>query len=49
MTTFHSWDEVKGEGFDAEDLDVIAAGASRGGSWCPEELMERREWEFWWD
>ncbi|WP_405998394.1 helix-turn-helix domain-containing protein [Streptomyces sp. NBC_00829] len=29
MTTFHSWDDVKREVFDAEDLDVIAAGAQR--------------------
>ncbi|MFI1357105.1 hypothetical protein ACH4TV_26505 [Streptomyces sp. NPDC020898] len=27
MTTFHSWDEVRGEVFDTEDLEVIAAGA----------------------
>ncbi|WP_369036797.1 hypothetical protein [Streptomyces adonidis] len=31
MTTFHSWDEVKEEVFDAEDLDKIAAGAPREG------------------
>jgi DNA-binding XRE family transcriptional regulator len=29
MTTFHSWDDVKREVFDAEDLDEIAAGAQR--------------------
>lgn len=29
MTTFHSWDDVKREIFDAEDLDAIAAGAQR--------------------
>jgi DNA-binding XRE family transcriptional regulator len=29
MTTFHSWDDVKGEIFDAEDLDEITAGAKR--------------------
>ncbi|MDX2543997.1 helix-turn-helix domain-containing protein [Streptomyces sp. WI04-05B] len=29
MTSFHSWDEVKEEVFDAEDLDEIAAGARR--------------------
>ncbi|MFD5031030.1 helix-turn-helix domain-containing protein [Streptomyces sp. NPDC058220] len=29
MTTFHAWDDVKREVFDAEDLDVITAGAQR--------------------
>lgn len=29
MTSFHLWDEVKAEVFDAEDLDEIAAGARR--------------------
>jgi hypothetical protein len=29
MTTFHSWEDVKREVFDAEDLNVIAAGAQR--------------------
>ncbi|GGR27411.1 hypothetical protein [Streptomyces netropsis] len=29
MTSFHSWDDVKREVFDAEDLDEIAAGARR--------------------
>lgn len=29
MTSFHSWDEVREEVFDTEDLDVIAAGARR--------------------
>jgi DNA-binding XRE family transcriptional regulator len=29
MTTFHSWDEVKNEVFDAEDLEEIERGASR--------------------
>lgn len=29
MTSFHSWDEVKEEVFDAEDLDEITAGARR--------------------
>ncbi|WP_329590716.1 XRE family transcriptional regulator [Streptomyces sp. NBC_01005] len=27
MTTFHSWDEVKNEVFDAEDLEEIERGA----------------------
>ncbi|MGW0819849.1 helix-turn-helix domain-containing protein [Streptomyces sp. NPDC002845] len=29
MTGFHSWDEVKHEVFDTDDLDDIAAGARR--------------------
>ncbi|MPY64887.1 helix-turn-helix domain-containing protein [Streptomyces spongiae] len=29
MTSFHSWDEVKHEVFDADDLDAITAGARR--------------------
>jgi DNA-binding XRE family transcriptional regulator len=29
MSTFHSWDDVKREVFDAEDLDEIEAGARR--------------------
>jgi len=29
MTSFHSWDEVKEEVFDPEDLDEISAGARR--------------------
>ncbi|MFD7495584.1 helix-turn-helix domain-containing protein [Streptomyces sp. NPDC051658] len=29
MTTFHSWDEVKNEVFDAEDLEEIERGAHR--------------------
>ncbi|MBT2396561.1 helix-turn-helix transcriptional regulator [Streptomyces sp. ISL-100] len=29
MTSFHSWDEVKHEVFDTEDLEEIAAGARR--------------------
>jgi len=29
LTGFHSWDEVKHEVFDAEDLDEISAGAER--------------------
>ncbi|MDK0520936.1 transcriptional regulator [Streptomyces sp. ML-6] len=29
MTTFHSWDEVKNEVFDAEDLEEIERGAQR--------------------
>ncbi|MGO4749850.1 hypothetical protein AB4212_14710 [Streptomyces sp. 2MCAF27] len=29
MTGFHAWDDVKREVFDAEDLDVIDAGAQR--------------------
>jgi hypothetical protein len=29
MTSFHSWDEVKEEVFDTEDLDEITAGARR--------------------
>ncbi|WP_405535646.1 helix-turn-helix transcriptional regulator [Streptomyces sp. NBC_00075] len=29
MTSFHSWDEVKEEVFDSEDLDEISAGARR--------------------
>ncbi|MEH0635943.1 helix-turn-helix transcriptional regulator [Streptomyces bottropensis] len=29
MTSFHSWDEVKDEVFDADDLDEIMAGARR--------------------
>ncbi|MFF2065696.1 helix-turn-helix domain-containing protein [Streptomyces sp. NPDC058200] len=29
MTTFHAWDDVKREVFDAEDLDVITAGTQR--------------------
>ncbi len=29
MTSFHPWDEVKREVFDAEDLDEISAGAQR--------------------
>ncbi|MEW2398619.1 helix-turn-helix transcriptional regulator [Streptomyces sp. NPDC046862] len=29
MTSFHSWDEVKEEVFDTEDLDEIAVGARR--------------------
>ncbi|MGW2178006.1 helix-turn-helix domain-containing protein [Streptomyces sp. NPDC001732] len=29
MTTFHSWDEVKHEVFDAEDLEEIEIGARR--------------------
>ncbi|MEW2120307.1 MULTISPECIES: helix-turn-helix domain-containing protein [unclassified Streptomyces] len=29
MTSFHSWDEVKEEVFDAEDLHEISAGARR--------------------
>lgn len=27
MSTFHSWDSVKREAFDAEDLDAIEFGA----------------------
>jgi DNA-binding transcriptional regulator YiaG len=29
MTSFHSWDEVKNEVFDTEDLEAIDAGAQR--------------------
>ncbi|MDQ0992633.1 helix-turn-helix transcriptional regulator [Streptomyces sp. V3I7] len=29
MTDFHSWDDVKHEVFDAEDLEEITAGARR--------------------
>ena len=29
MTSFYSWDTVKEEVFDAEDLEVIATGAQR--------------------
>uniref|UniRef100_A0AAU1ZZH9 Helix-turn-helix transcriptional regulator n=1 Tax=Streptomyces sp. NBC_00093 TaxID=2975649 RepID=A0AAU1ZZH9_9ACTN len=29
MTSFHSWDKVKEEVFDSEDLDEISAGARR--------------------
>ncbi|MBT2489982.1 helix-turn-helix transcriptional regulator [Streptomyces sp. ISL-96] len=29
MTSFHSWDEVKHEVFDTEDLEEISAGARR--------------------
>ncbi|WEH15700.1 helix-turn-helix transcriptional regulator [Streptomyces sp. VNUA24] len=29
MTSFHSWDEVKEEVYDTEDLDEIMAGARR--------------------
>lgn len=29
MTSFHNWEDVKHEIFDAEDLEVIEAGAKR--------------------
>lgn len=29
MTTFHSWNDVKPEIFDVDDLDAIAAGGHR--------------------